>query len=259
MKSQTVIGIAFLVMAAGLGAFELLLPQFSTVRTPENVAIQSSGAPQQSELSEIGPDWESEQPSHERFPARKHPVKMHRRHAARPRRLPAHPVAAAPERPLPAPTFLPSTPRPAPTVRVDIGTSSTSIVIAQPLRHPIPRPTRPPGHPRKRPRPAPTPIPALPTFSPEDLERQRALERQALVNAAVRSARGEVMSSVSGGVVVVSADAEDHGTSILVVVVEQRSSGTVVEEFTFTPGSSGLGLSRRRVISQNYADPFISH
>jgi len=261
MKSQTVIGIAFLVMAAGLGAFELLLPQFSTVRTPENVVIQSSGAPLQSELSEIGPDWESEQPSHERVPARKHPVRMHRRRVAHPRRAPARPLAAAPERPLAAPTFLPSTPSPAPTVRVYIGTSSTSIVIARPRLHPIPRPAHPSGRPRKpaRHRPAPPPISALPTFSPEDLDRQRALERQALVNAAVRSARGEVMSSVSGGVVLLSAEAEDHGTSILVVVVEQRSSGTVVEEFTFTPGSNGLGLSRRRVISQNYADPFISH
>jgi hypothetical protein len=67
------------------------------------------------------------------------------------------------------------------------------------------------------------------------------------------------MRSVSGGVVLLSAEAEDRSTGILVVVVEQRASGTVVEEFTFTPGSNGLGLSRRRVISQNYADPFISH
>jgi hypothetical protein len=265
MRSQTVIGIAFLVMAAGLGAFELLLPQFSTVETPENVAVQASGAPQQSELSANSPDWESEQPSHERFPARKHPVKLHRRPAAHPHRAPAHPHRSepAPMRPLAAPTFLPIAPRPAPTVRVDIGIPSSSIEVTQPLVRPILPPVRTHVHPRlprpHRPNSAPTAIRALPTFSPEDLARQRALERQALVNAAIRSARGEVMRTVFGGVVLLSAEAEDNGTAILVVVVEQRASGTVVEQFTFTPGPNGLGLSRRRVISQNYADPFISH
>jgi hypothetical protein len=267
MKSQTVIGVAFLVMAAGLGAFELLLPKLSTTEMAEAPLSQSSGEPRQSELPITGPDWQSQQPRHEAIPPRKHPVVMH--HKKQPHHKPSpKPVhhAGAPAAPLPGPSFLPESseraPRPAPTVRIDVGQQHGPVMVD--VAPPVYTSSRhsehvAPIHHRiiATPRPKPT-IYAPPTFSPADLARQRTLERQALINAAVRSARGTVQRSVTGASIV-SADAEDHGRYISVVVVEERSSGTVVESFTFTPGASGLGLSERHVISQNYADPFISH
>ena len=252
MKSSSVIGISLLVMAAGLAVYEPFLQRVGSM-TPASSEPTPFAATVSDAMPPSGPDWETLAPKHEPLPKRRHPLHpKHLAHKKPVRQKPAEDAADTPQpdnAPLPAPTFLPSTPEPAPR--------PVEIVTAPPEEH-IEHVSH--YHPLAvvhRPKPRPT-IYAPPTLSPQDLTRQRRLERSALIEAATRTSRGTVESTVPN-VHILSADADDHGTYISVVIVEQRPTGTVVENFVFTPGPSALGLAQRRVISQNNADPFISH
>lgn len=251
MKSSSIIGIAFLVMAAGLAVYAPFALKSADHAGPisEPVPFATSGA---GKLPASGADWAMQQPRHESLPHRHHPVHPIKKKAHHPAHKKAAKHAAAPNAPLPAPTFLPSAPEPKPHV--------VRIVAPPPVRHVEVienyRPPAPVVH-YVKPKPQPT-IYAPRTPSPQDLARQRRLERKALIDAATRTARATVLSTVPN-VTVLSADADDHRTYISVVVVEQRPTGTVVENFVFTPGPSALGLTQRRIINSNTSDPFVGH
>ncbi len=261
MKTSTMLGIGFLGLALGLAAFEPFLMKMAA--TPSSPASKPNSLALSSEVPSALPIEAPASPETGILRPRHEPLAhRHSQHAGRARgkKQGPHEKAAAganaAQAPLTAPTFFPSTPEPRPVAAVEV-VSPPPTVPVQILHHmPLVAATERPvfkSEPLED-----TPAPPPPTFSPRDLARQRKLERLALIDAAQRAARGTVLRTVAHAHVL-SAEATDHGRWLGVVVVEQRANTTVVENFVFTPGPNGLGLSERRVISQSYTDPFVAH